>query len=80
MIKKNANFLIKDHKSNVGQERKRIHKTGETITKHKVDVRHIENQLAVSRALDDYSIDKHTLLALSDLVQYSKQSSLACLV
>ena len=35
----------------------------------------IENQLAVSRTLEDYSIDKHITPVLSDLIQYSKQLS-----
>ena len=64
----------------MGQEEKCLRKTGGTVTKHKDDVRHIENQLVVSRALDDYSIDKHILPALSNLVQYSQQSSFASLV
>ena len=40
------------HKSNVGQEGKCLCKTGGTVTKHKDDVGHIENQLIVSRGLE----------------------------
>ena len=40
----------------------------------------IENQLAVSRTLKDYSIDKHITPVLSDLIQYSKQSSLVYVI
>ena len=78
--KKQESFLIKHQKPNVRQEGKCVRKIGGTITKHKDNVRRIENQLDVSRTLDDYLIDKHILPAFSDLVQYSKQSSLAYII
>ena len=46
----------------MGQEGKCLRKTGRTVTKHKDDVRHIEDQLVVSHALDDYSTDKQHYL------------------
>ena len=59
---KNEIVLIKDHKPNVQQEGKTIRKTGRTVTKHKDDVQHIENQLVIGRALDAYSIEKQYYL------------------
>ncbi|CAF2463298.1 unnamed protein product [Rotaria sp. Silwood2] len=69
-----------DHKPNVRQEEEGIHKIGGRVTKYKDDIPHVENQLAVSRALDDYSIDKHIIPALPDIIQYSKQSSVAYII
>ncbi|CAF4817156.1 unnamed protein product, partial [Rotaria sp. Silwood2] len=68
------------HKPNVRQEEEGIHQTGGRVTKYKDDIPHVENQLAVSRALDDYSIDKHIIPALPDIIQYSKQSSVAYII
>ncbi|CAF1076206.1 unnamed protein product [Rotaria sordida] len=72
--------LYFDHKPNVRQEEECIRRTGGRVTKYKDDVPHVENQLAVSRALLEYSIDKHIIPALPDIIQYSKQSSTAYII
>ncbi|CAF4717322.1 unnamed protein product [Rotaria sp. Silwood2] len=64
----------KDHKPNVEQEEKRIQKAGGKITKFGNDVPRVESKLAVSRALGDYSLDKHLIPALPDIIQYSRDS------
>jgi len=69
-------FLI-DHKPNVRKEEERIRKAGGRVTKFGNDVARVENLLAVSRALGDYSLDKHLIPASPDIIQFSKESSSA---
>ncbi len=67
-------FLI-DHKPNVRKEEERIRRAGGRVTKYGNDVARVENLLAVSRALGDYSLDKHLIPASPDIIQFSKESS-----
>lgn len=70
----------KDHKPSVGKERERICRAGGHVTQYGDDVPRVENYLAVSRALGDYSIDKHFIPPSPDIIQYSKQSSISFIV
>ena len=44
------------------------------------DVARVECQLALTRALGDYSIDKHIIPPVPDVVEYPKDSSAAYLI
>ncbi|CAF1382393.1 unnamed protein product [Adineta ricciae] len=62
----------KDHKPNNRKEKERILKAGGHVTQHSGDVARVEDQLAVSRALGDYSIDKHLIPASPAIIQFAK--------
>ncbi|CAF0767470.1 unnamed protein product [Adineta steineri] len=64
--------FTKDHKPNVQKEKERICKAGGRVTEYEDDVARVEDQLAVSRALGDYAIDKHLIPASPDIIQCQK--------
>ncbi|CAF4025901.1 unnamed protein product [Rotaria sordida] len=63
------------HKPTVRKEQQRIRRAGGQITKATNDVLRVENQLVMTRALGDYSLDKHIIPALPDIIQYRRDSS-----
>ncbi len=69
-----------DHKPSVRKEEERIIQAGGRVTKYTNDVARVENLLAVSRTLGDYSLDKHLIPAQPDIIQYSRQSSAAFII
>ncbi|CAF1336244.1 unnamed protein product [Rotaria sordida] len=77
IISKDGQVLssTKDHKLTVRKEQQRIRRAGGQITKATNDVLRVENQLAMTRALGDYSLDKHIIPALPDIIQYRRDSS-----
>ncbi|CAF4232974.1 unnamed protein product, partial [Rotaria sordida] len=77
IISKDGQVLssTKDHKPTVRKEQQRIRRAGGQITKATNDVLRVENQLAMTRALGDYSLDKHIIPALPDIIQYRRDSS-----
>lgn len=58
----------------------RIHKAGGRVTQYKNDVARVQDQLAVSRALGDYSLDKRLIPASPDIIQYPNNSSAAFII
>ncbi|CAF1193933.1 unnamed protein product [Rotaria sordida] len=82
IISKDGQVLssTKDHKPSVRKEQERIRKTGGHITKSGNDVLRVENQLATTRALGDYSLDKHIIPALPDIIEYPRDSSASYLI
>ncbi|UJR34353.1 hypothetical protein I4U23_021757 [Adineta vaga] len=76
IISKDGKVLeyTKDHKPNVRKEKERILKAGGHVTQMLGDVARVEDQLAVSRALGDYSIDKHLIPASPDIIQFERNS------
>ncbi|CAF5079954.1 unnamed protein product [Rotaria sp. Silwood1] len=65
----------KDHKPNVQKEKERIRRAGGRITRVGNDILRVESQLAMTRALGDYSLDKNIVTAIPDLIQYERDSS-----
>ena len=63
--------LLIDHKPDSRKEKERIVKAGGHVTQMRNDVARVERILAVSRALGDYSIDKHIVLPSPDIIQCS---------
>jgi serine/threonine protein phosphatase PrpC len=61
-----------DHKPNVRKEKERICRAGGRVTQHVDDVPRVQDLLAVSRALGDYSIDKQLIPASPDILEYAK--------
>ncbi|CAF4702327.1 unnamed protein product [Rotaria sp. Silwood2] len=62
------------HKPSVRKEQERIRRAGGRISKVGNDVLRVESQLAMTRALGDYSLDKHIITAIPDLIQYERDS------
>lgn len=70
-----------DHKPDDPAEQERIHEAGGKISKQFAgDVLRVENQLAMTRVLGDYAMDKHIVPPMADIVQYPRDSSAAFLV
>ncbi|CAF1220070.1 unnamed protein product [Rotaria sp. Silwood1] len=82
IISKDGQVLLstKDHKPSVRKEQERIHRAGGQITKSQNDVLRVENQLATSRAFGDYSLDKHIIPAVPDIIEYPRDSSASYLI
>ena len=60
-----------DHKPDDPAEQERIHEAGGKISKPCAgDVLRVENQLAMTRVLGDFSMDKHVVPPMADIVQY----------
>ncbi|CAF3247392.1 unnamed protein product [Rotaria sp. Silwood2] len=76
IISKDGQVLTstKDHKPSVRKEQERIRRAGGRISKVGNDVLRVESQLAMTRALGDYSLDKHIITAIPDLIQYERDS------
>lgn len=73
-------FLFLDHKPDVQEEQERIRQAGGHITQVPGDVLRVENQLSMTRALGDYSLDKHMIPAIPDIIRYERDSSAAYLI
>jgi serine/threonine protein phosphatase PrpC len=70
-----------DHKPDDPAEQERIHEAGGTISKPCAgDVLRVDNQLAMTRVLGDFSMDKHVVPPMADIVQYPRNSSAAYVV
>ena len=70
--------LSLDHKPDDPAEQERIHEAGGTISKPCAgDVLRVENQLAMTRVLGDFSMDKKIVPPMADIVQYPRDSSAA---
>ncbi|CAF1419608.1 unnamed protein product [Rotaria magnacalcarata] len=70
-----------DHKPDDPAEQERIHEAGGRISKSFAgDVLRVENQLAMTRVLGDFGIDKHIVPPMADIVEYPRDSSAAFLV
>ncbi|CAF2616123.1 unnamed protein product [Rotaria sp. Silwood2] len=82
IISKDGQILsaTKDHKPDVRKEQERIRKAGGHITKPKNSVLRVEDKLAMTRALGDYSLDKNVIPALPDVIEYPRDSSAAYLI
>jgi len=82
IISKDGQVLVstQDHKPTVRKEQERIHKAGGQITQTGNDVPRVEEQLAMTRALGDYSVDKHVVPAVPDIIEYPRDSSAAYLI
>ncbi|CAF1277877.1 unnamed protein product [Adineta ricciae] len=62
-----------DHKPDDPAERERIHEAGGKISKSTTgDVLRVENQLAMTRVLGDFAIDKHIVPPMADIVEYPR--------
>lgn len=67
-----------DHKPDDPAEQERIHQAGGTISKPCAgDVLRVEHQLAMTRVLGDFGIDKHIVPPMADIVEYPRNSSAA---
>ncbi|CAF3981785.1 unnamed protein product [Rotaria sp. Silwood1] len=77
IISNDGKVLIstKDHKPNVQKEKERIRRAGGRITRVGNDILRVESQLAMTRALGDYSLDKNIVTAIPELIQYERDSS-----
>lgn len=64
----------------MSKERERIYRAGGHVTQYGDDVPRVESYLAVSRALGDYSLDKHLIPPSPDIIQYPKQSNVSFVV
>ncbi|CAF1261995.1 unnamed protein product [Rotaria sordida] len=82
IISKDGQVLAstKDHKPTVKKEQERIRKAGGHLTQSPGDVLRVENQLAMTRVLGDYSLDKNIIPAVPDIIQYVRDSSAAYLI
>ncbi|CAF0767170.1 unnamed protein product [Rotaria sp. Silwood1] len=70
-----------DHKPDDPAEQDRIHEAGGKISKSFAgDVLRVENQLAMTRVLGDFGMDKHIVPPMADIVDYPRDSSAAYLV
>jgi serine/threonine protein phosphatase PrpC len=69
-----------DHKPNVRKEQERIKKAGGHITQVGDDVLRVESNLAMTRVLGDFSLDKNVVPALADIVQHQRDASTAFVV
>ena len=75
--------LCLDHKPTVRKEQQRIHEAGGTIAKmsHN-DVLRVEGQLAMTRALGDFALNKDVIPPIADIFEQSRKSAayvvLAC--
>ncbi len=70
-----------DHKPDDPAEQQRIHEAGGTISKpYPGDVLRVENQLAMTRVLGDFGMDKHIVPPMADIVEYPRDSSAAFIV
>ena len=73
-FKKKSKLNI-DHKPDNPHEQERIHEAGGRISKSSIgDVLRVENHLAMTRALGDFSIDKHIVPPLADIINYPRNS------
>lgn len=70
-----------DHKPDDPAEQERIHEAGGKISKPTAgDVLRVENQLAMTRVLGDFSMDKHIVPPMADIVEYPRDTSAAFVV
>jgi len=70
-----------DHKPDDPNEQKRIHEAGGTITKIPGDdILRVEGQLATTRVLGDFSLNKNLVPPIPDIVTYSRKSSAAFII
>ncbi len=70
-----------DHKPDDPAERERIHEAGGRISQPCADdVLRVENQLAMTRVLGDFAMDKHIVPPMADIVQYPRNSLAAFVV
>ncbi|CAF0901537.1 unnamed protein product [Rotaria sordida] len=70
-----------DHKPDDPAEQERIHEAGGRISKPFAgDVLRVENQLAMTRVLGDFGMDKHIVPPMADIIQYPRDSSAAYLI
>lgn len=64
-----------DHKPDNPHEQERIHEAGGRISKSCIgDVLRVENHLAMTRVLGDFSMDKQIVPPLPDIIQYPRNS------
>lgn len=64
-----------DHKPDDPAERTRIYQAGGRISKSCVgDVLRVENHLAMTRVLGDFSIDKQIVPPMADIIEYPRNS------
>ncbi|CAF1048137.1 unnamed protein product [Rotaria sordida] len=64
-----------DHKPEDPAEQERIHEAGGKISKSCIGgVLRVENQLAMTRVLGDFAMDKHIVPPMADIVEYSRNS------
>lgn len=70
-----------DHKPDDPNEQERIHEAGGRISKPTAgDVLRVENQLAMTRVLGDFAMDKHIVPPMADIVEYPRDSQAAFIV
>ncbi|CAF0764615.1 unnamed protein product [Adineta steineri] len=70
-----------DHKPDDPAEQERIHEAGGKISKPcPGDVLRVENQLAMTRVLGDFSMDKHIVPPMADIVEYPRNELAAFVV
>lgn len=70
-----------DHKPDDPAEQERIHEAGGTIGKTCAgDVLRVENQLAMTRVLGDFGINKEIVPPMADILSYSRNSTVAFIV
>jgi serine/threonine protein phosphatase PrpC len=68
-------MIIKDHKPDDPAEQVRIYEAGGRISKSCAgDVLRVENHLAMTRVLGDFSMDKQIVPPLADIIQYPRNS------
>lgn len=73
--------FTEDHKPDDPAEQERIHEAGGTISKPCAgDVLRVENQLAMTRVLGDFAMDKQIVPPMADIVQFPRKSSAAFVV
>ncbi|CAF0906850.1 unnamed protein product [Adineta steineri] len=75
IISNNGQVLAhtEDHKPDDPAEQERIHEAGGKISKSSTgDVLRVENQLAMTRVLGDFAMDKHIVPPMADIVEYPR--------
>lgn len=81
MFERKSISIDEDHKPDDPAEQERIHEAGGTISKTcEGDVLRVENQLAMTRVLGDFAIDKNIVPPMADIVQYPRDASAAYVV
>ncbi|CAF4039427.1 unnamed protein product [Rotaria sp. Silwood2] len=81
MVKDDSGCVCVNHKPDDPAEQERIHEAGGKISKPFAgDVLRVENQLAMTRVLGDFGMDKHIVPPMADIIEYPRDSSAAYLV
>lgn len=70
-----------DHKPEDPAEQARIHEAGGKISKSSVGgVLRVENQLAMTRVLGDFAMDKEVVPPMADIIEYPRNSETSLVV